>query len=289
MELTSLNAVKAWIFPAGNSSTDDDLLLTRLIAQVSGTVRNYLERPLLTRQTYVELRSGVGNQSMMLRNWPVVKVSSLIINNTTIPQAPAMKATSPGGSYSPSGSTAGWTLQTWDGSSSGIPQNLTLSGYCYEKGKNNVQITYDAGYALVSQPSTAPSSSPYKLAVQPAGGSWAQDDGVNYANGTALIPIAPNLSPTTGQYAAYSDGNGQGIYQFSAGDTGASILISYSYIPASLEQVAIDLIAERYSYRQRIGQKTQSMSGNVTASYDLSALPKWASLSLDGFKKFLPF
>ena len=145
MDLTSLQAVKDWL---AVTSTDDDELLQRLITQISGVTLNYLQRPALTRQTYTELRDGVGNQRMVIRNWPVIKISSLMVNGSNVPA----------GNYSPQ--QPGYMLATWDGTSAGLPQELTLLGYSYCRGKNNIQIVYDAGNAVESQPYTVPGAAP---------------------------------------------------------------------------------------------------------------------------------
>ena len=292
MELTTLGAVQNWLFPAGQSVNTDDQLLTRLIAQCSAAARNYMQRPLLTRQNYTELRSGVGNQVMMLRNWPVVKVNSLVINNTTIPAAPAMQAGTPGSTYSPSAQQSGWTLQTWDGTSAGLPQNLTVAGYCFQRGQNNVQINYDAGYCVTAQTLAVPAISPYAKTVTPLFGSWSQDDGVIYAaSGSALTAITSG-APAVGQYLVtpdYNNGSGTAQYVFKAGDANANLQLSYSYIPADVEQAVIELVGERYSYKQRIGQRSMSVGGQTTASYNLDAFPMWIQNMLDQYKKWLPF
>lgn len=279
MELTTLGAVQSWLFPGGQSVNTDDQLLTRLIAQCSAAARNYLQRPLLTRQTYAELRNGVGNQVMMLRNWPVVQVNSLKIDNVTIPAATVS-------------SPAGWTLQTWAGTDSGNPKNITLVGYYFTRGMNNVIINYDAGYCITDETLVVPSSTPYTKTITPTFGSWCQDDGVIYASsGSSLTPIT-NGTPTVGQYLVTPDfngGTGTAQYVFAAADASASLQINYSYIPAAIEQAVMELVGERYSYKQRIGQRSQSVGGQTTASYDLSAFPKWIAATLDVYQKSIPF
>ena len=39
-----------------------------------------------------------------------------------------------------------------------------------------------------------------------------------------------------------------------------------------IEQACIEIVAERYRYRSRIGQVSQSLGGQETASYKLDAL-----------------
>lgn len=280
MELTTLGAVKNWMFTQASGATapnTDDQLLTRLIAQCSGAVRNYIERPILTRTTWAELRNGAGNQIMMLRNWPVLKINSLTIDGATINAAT-------------SSTGAGYTLQTWDGSSAGIPQNLSLVGYCFTRAQNNVAINYDAGYCVTNEAHNVPTN--YSIKLTPAYGMWCEDDGITDANTGATLTAITSGTPTTGQYLITPDlagGSGAATYLFAAADVGRAVLFNYSFVPAALEEAVIELVAERYSYRQRIGQKSMSVGGQTTAAYNLNAFPDWIAKNLDQYKKFLPF
>jgi len=270
MDLTTLDVVKDWL---SITSGDDDALLNRLITQVSGAALNYLQRPSLTRATYTELRDGVNNQRMVLRNWPVVTLTSLSINGTNIP--PASSVMSPG-----------YTLATWDGTSSGIPQELTLRGYTYCRGSSNVQIIYDAGYALLNQSFTIPSGA--AITTQCVLGTWAQDDGIKTTTGISFTAVAQNISPAQGQYNVVPGLDGAATYTFNAADIGTSLLISYSFIPATLENGVIEWVGERYRYKQRIGQRSKSVGGTETTSYNLAGMPDYIQQMLDGYKKFLP-
>lgn len=270
MALTTLNNVKAWL---NVNTTTDDLLLTRLINQVSGATLNYLARPSISQQTYTELRAGVGNNRLVLRNWPVISITSLTVGSQTIPVATSLTSN-------------GYTLATWDGTSAGLPQEITLRGYQFYRGRSNIQIVYQAGYVVQNEPQTVPATMPYSLSVNAPYGSWAQDDGVTYSNGTPLTAVAS--SPTVGQYTVSADGVGNAIYTFSSSDAGQSVLITYSFTPADLEQAVVEWIAERYKYKDRIGQTTRGLGGNETAAYSLKGVPDYVGIVFDGFKKFLP-
>ena len=270
MALTTLNNVKAWL---NVNTTTDDLLLTRLINQISGATLNYLARPSITQQTYTELRDGVGNYRLVLRNWPVISITSLTVGSQTIPAATTL-------------TSSGYTLATWDGTSAGLPQEITLRGYQFSRGRGNIQIVYTAGYVVQSESQTVPSNSPYALNVNAPYGSWSQDGGVIYANGTPFTAVTS--SPTIGQYTVASDGAGNAAYTFSSGDSGASILISYSFTPADLEQAVMEWIGERYRYKDRIGQTTRGLGGQETAGYSLKGIPDYIKVVFDGYAKFLP-
>jgi hypothetical protein len=265
MALTSLTNVKSWL---GVTLTTDDTLLTNLINQISLAISNYLQRPNLSRSTYTELRSGVGNSSMMLRNWPVVSVTSVAAGQTTISASSGL-------------GLSGYTLSTWDGTGAGTPQSITLNGYRFTRGQNNIQIVYEAGYCIEDEAQTVPASVSYTITPTQPYGNFVQDDGVTLANGTALTKVTG--SPATGQYSVSSTG----VYTFNSAQASAAVLISYSYTPAPIEEACIEWVGERYRYKQRIGQTSQSVGGQETAAYSLK-MPEHIQIMLKPYKKELP-
>src|SRR5205085_10787744 len=83
-DLCTLAHVKAWL---GRSDSNSDALLTALITRTSRQLLSYLRRATILLHTVSEIRDGTGSQSLMLREWPVLSVSSLTIGAQTI--APA--------------------------------------------------------------------------------------------------------------------------------------------------------------------------------------------------------
>lgn len=264
--LASLDSVKAWL---GSTTTNDDLLLTRLIGQVSRFIANYLQRPTLFRQEYVETYDGTGSARLMLRNWPVLSVESLAIGVLTVSAAQA-----PG--------HAGYSMEAWNGLPPGRPQTLTLNGYRFSTGLDNVAVTYAAGYAVDGEAHTVPSGDPYSIGVDAPHGPWAVDEGVSYADGTALTRVTAN--PSTGQYSI----DGRGNYAFAAADAGSEVLISYSFVPADLEQACIELVAERYRYKDRIGESSKTIGGQVTAAFSLKDMPDYVRELLQPYMSVVP-
>ncbi len=92
-----------------------------------------------------------------------------------------------------------------------------------------------------------------------------------------------------GQYAvAEVAATGIATYTFAAADQGLGVLLNYSYVPAEIEQAAIEWISERYRYKQRIGQVSQSLGGQETSSYSLKDMPDFIKLILQPYKKVVP-
>ena len=117
--LTTLANVNAWL---GNTTTDDNALLTRLIASASRGIHAYLQkRPNLFQHTYSEVYDGPGRQRQMLRQWPVLSIRSLAVGTQTITASAAY-------------GQVGYALEPWDGYPPGSPQALNLFGYAFYRG-----------------------------------------------------------------------------------------------------------------------------------------------------------
>jgi len=270
--LTSLTAAKAW---ANVTTSNDDLLLTRLIGSASRFILTYLQRPTLFQWSPSDVYDGVGNNRQLLRHWPVLSVTSVSIDYQTIQQYQVPQQPSP--YYTQYG--CGWVLEPWDGYPPGRPQAVDLRGFHYHRGKSNVQIVYTAGFVIQNEAQTVPTGSgPYTVAVNAPNGNWAVDQGVTYANGTAMVSVASN--PAQGQYSV-----GCGTYTFNSADAGQGVLISYSYTPSDIEDACITLVGERYSYKSRIGTVSKSLGGNETVSFSQKDMPDYLRTTLQPYRR----
>lgn len=263
-QLTSLSNAKNW---ATVGTTNDDALLTRLIASASSFILSYLQRPTLFQNVFNDVYDGVGQRGQMLRNYPVLSVSSVQVDGVTIPAATSATA-------------CGYVLDTWDGFPPGRPQELSLRGYGFGRGRQNIAVTYTSGFVIQNEAQTVPGSE-YQITPKAPNGNWAVDQGVTYANGTALTPVSS--APATGQYIAPTAANA--FYQFAAGDANAAVLISYSYVPADIEQACCGIVAEQYSYKGRIGQVSKSLGGQETMSYSQKNMPDFITTLLQPYKR----
>jgi hypothetical protein len=265
-QLTTLANVKAW---AGVTTSNDDTLLTRLVGSASRFILSFLQRPSLFQCAFSDVYDGVGNRVQILRHWPVLSISSLTIGIQIISAAP-----SPSTGYG-----CGYVLDPWDGFPPGRPQALTLRGYDFYRGLSNVQVTYTAGFAVQNEAQTIPGT-PFQVAVNAPNGNWAVDQGVTYANGTLLTPVSAN--PAQGQYSVAA-----GVYTFAAADSGQGVLISYSYIPSDIEDACIQLVGERYKYKDRIGQMSKTLGGQETVSFSQKSMPDFVREQLQPYKRVI--
>jgi len=240
-DLTTLSDVKAWL---GRTDTNSDALLASLITRASRQIYSYLQRPLLLPHAVSDSREG--GRVLVLKEWPVLAIASVTIDGIAIPEA--------------SSSTSGWSLDAWNGVPPGRQQSVSLRDHA----RGAVRVSYEAGYQITAEPQIVSGGG---ATVAAPFGAWAADAGVAYASGARLTQVA--AMPAIGQYAL---GATAGQYVFNAGDDGAALLISYGFVPSDLADACIELVCERYKYSQRIGEKTHSLGGNETVSFDATRL-----------------
>jgi hypothetical protein len=277
-DLTTLAAVKAWL---SITNTNSDALLIPLITAASRLLYGYMGRGAILPQQWTERSDGIGypQNRIYLRQYPVTSIASLVINNVAIPASPAPAAGS-------TASASGFLLQPWDGTPPGGIQALDLFAHSIPRGRQNIVVTYVAGYQAVGEAQVVPvNPGPYTIVAasilaQPYG-AFTSDQGVAYANGTALTKVIG--VPTIGQYAFAS-----GTYTFAAADQGAAILVSYGFIPQDLAQACIELVAERYKYKDRIGEKSKSLGGQESVSFDLKSITDATKLIIQPYRRVVP-
>jgi hypothetical protein len=288
--LTCLAHVRSWV---NSQSSTDDALLNRLIAEASRTIMNYLQRADTGLTTITEIISGRGERRIQLRSWPVIEVSSLSINGINVPAS-----TGP--------TVCGYFLEPDYGSVAGSPQNLGIvgggavfgdsGGYAsfgpgygtsrgpFARGVGNIAVGYSFGYCIQNEALVVPGT-PFQSVPYAPYGPWSGDNGVPYAGGAPLTPVTG--SPSQGHYVPPTLAGESPVpyYQFSAADAGASVQLNYNYVPADVEQACIEVVAERYRYRSRIGQISQSIGGQETAAYLVKdGLTAAIKLRLDPYK-----
>ena len=256
-DLVTLAMLKAWLnIPAASA---DDAALGVLITQISRKMITQTNRNSLVPKAFTETLDGSGKTALMLRNYPVTSLTSLAVDGVSIPLAPSVTSN-------------GYVLEQPDQEPPGQRQTLSLRGSCFNRGVQNVSISYVAGYQVAAEAAVAAAT---VVAQQPYG-HWVSDLGVkNAATGAALTKVATGTAPLSGQYALTDQTKTQGGYVFAAGDAGLAVLLSYGFVPADLAQAAMEWAAERYKYRDRIGMQSKSLGGQETTSFAISDTPKF--------------
>lgn len=273
-DLVSLTTTKSWL---GITGAQDDQLLSTLITQISRAVYNVINRDIILPRTQTDYFNGNCKQQIHLRDWPVNTVNWVVVDSTTIP---------PGGLPSPGVPAAnGWVLEPGDVAPPGNMQRVYLQGYYFNKGSLNVGVNYDVGYKITDDPYTIPATSTgsYEINVSHPYGTWGCDVGVKYASSKLPLTATTSETPAVGQYCSTDFGQ----YVFNASDAGLGVLISYGYIPASLEQTALMWIADQYRQKDRIGMQSKSLGGQETMSYIVKSMPDFVKDSLRNFTRIV--
>jgi len=124
-DLTTLADVKAWL-QTGQAAfpPTDDALLTGLVTAASQYIQTWLNRQ-ISFANYLETRDGTGGHRLQFACFPVSTVQSLTIDGCVVPPAASSMA-------------AGYTFS---------PTQLSVRGYRFSCGAQNVVVAYTAGYS----------------------------------------------------------------------------------------------------------------------------------------------
>ena len=247
--------------------TSDDALLARLITDVSGAITAYLGRPSLTPRSYMERLDGNDKTRLFLRHYPVLQMISLLVESAIIPAAVRRKRHRRAAICSSHG---------MDCRRAGRRHSMCFASIIARAGRTSWPIIPLVMRSRAKPPACS-ATGLYNVSAEAPFGPWASDAGVTYANGNSLIVVATN--PAAGEYAVSG-----GVYSFAAADAGASLLISYGFIPAAINNACIEWVAERYRYRTRVGQSSQTVSGQMTSAYSLKDMPDFIRASLDPYR-----
>ena len=115
MDYTDIASVRSYLNING---TKDDTLLEMLISQSTEFIRSILSREVMTSQ-YVEIKDGNGADTIMVSNYPVTIVNSVMVDGQAV---------------------AGSLFDAY---------SVTLPSGYFTKGRKNVVIQYHAGLAAV--------------------------------------------------------------------------------------------------------------------------------------------
>lgn len=259
-------------------SNGNPALISGLITRSSRWVLSQINRSSIVPRKYIDVFDGSGNNQIVLPNWPVLSVDGFWVGGATVGQSTSLA--------NPYFANPGWTYAQWSGVPPGEPAVIGLSGSSFWRGSRNVQISYVAGYAVIDEPADIPTDPPYQVTPLQPYGIWATDEGVaGFTPGSAGIPL------TTGQYippAPDLTSNARTYYEFSPEDAGKTVLLTYGFVPADLEQVVLEMSIERSAYRTRPGIKSQMLAGQETISYADIGMSSFANSVLSAYTSVLP-
>lgn len=268
--LTTLARVKAWLGIQTDIATSDDQLRF-LIKAVSRFIYQYIDLPTVVVSQYSERRDGYGKTWIAPYIWPLLSVGSIQYGGSSI------TVQSTGNPLQ-----AGYTLNNPQYG----PTRITLHGWCLPYGKDQVLLNYTAGFQQVEDTIIIPVSNTDDPPVV-IGGTvvlsqlWAADGGVTYADGTPFTKVL--LTPAIGEYTVID-----GVYGFNLGDNGEEIIVTYSYVPADLEQAVIELIGTTFRDKDHIGVKSKTLGGQETVAYFQNQISPSMAMMLGPYRRVTP-
>jgi hypothetical protein len=294
IDLCTVAEVNDWI-GEGSDTIDNDIIqrtITNLSRKATDAVCH--RRFLSNVHTITNIRyDGGGRDTLIVRDYPIISVSSLTINGSSIPQSTdyiregftidqageqnTLRIISAGTNTMSPYNRWGWG----DGNDS-VPAQWEngARGLAFSRGIQNVGVTYDCGfYDEQDNESFAILSGTTSYTVTYAT-TFYQDLGVT---GFTLT----TGTPAEGEYAASN-----GVYTFNASDAGKTALISYTYgiIPYDLNEAMYVWVAENVSSRQWLGKKAQNigLSGSTGTSYTRLSIPEQTADVLEHYTRRFP-
>lgn len=121
-DLTTLAKAKQWL---GLEKGTEDALLSQLLTAASAFIQSKMNRSIMTAN-YTETRDGLGSDALMLANYPISAVSSLVINGQAVLPSPGF-------------GQAGYLFND---------TQIILATAVFSQGRRNVTVSYTAGFTI---------------------------------------------------------------------------------------------------------------------------------------------
>lgn len=248
--LTTLAAVKSYM---GITNTNQDTLITALIARATSLIQDFTGKKFPTVSNTAKLLDGTGTQTLVLPDFPVLDVSLLKLSAVTV-------------AASADGIAAGYVADE---------NSLTLVGQTFPMGKKNVTCTWNAGYrdseiAYIptgNTPTYAPTTS----------GTPVTAVGVTTVAGISYTQVGS--SPAAGQFSFAA-----GVFSFNSANAGVQVSMQYYYVPAAVEQACIEMVALKLKQRDNIGVQSRSLA-TETITYRDQDMTAAAKAMLQPYRK----
>ena len=256
INLSTVASVKQYL---GISSSGQDALISNLIPRESRLIEKWTGRTFQGTASYVNKRlNGGGSDKLMLPDTPILAVTSVAVGTSNYTQ-------------SPDGVQAGYMFDN--------ACLYLIGGDIFWRGRQNVSVTFTAGYVTSETDSVPTGNTPTVTPV--AGGRAVTDMGVVYAvSGANLVATQGNLS--AGQYSFNS-----GVYTFSAADSGNSVTMTYAYVPSEVEQACNEMVGLDLKQRDNLGINSKSLA-QETITYSDQGITKSVAAMLQDFRRMYP-
>lgn len=253
-DLTTLERAKAWLAPdQGVLTTQNDVMIARLVTSVSRLAMNCMGRDTLARTVRTETYRGGRTSVLVLRTWPVISVGSVALAPITTPLAAGDYSLEP---IRPAGGSQRLYL--------GNGRTFMASGPA------GVGITYTTGFVTTERLTADDDASAPKVSTSMC---WLADEGVTTPDGTPITPYTV----------------ADGLYTLPAAQAGQDVLVTYSYVPPDIEQAVISEVGMTVRSRAHIGESSKALpGGGGTQSYLPVALSDLTKLALQNYARVVP-
>lgn len=267
--LTTLAAVKEWLgIPADQTQSDTGLV--RVINAASQFIIGYLNRDGFSPRSYTENFRGTGKASQLLRNWPVLSVSSVDVGSSTF-SASTFNGAQPG---------SGWVLS--DPRMSNQSVELFGSSFWY---RMPARIVYEAGYRNAEAVTvTAADSQPVTTVPWvPQQGQWVA--GISVKEGDLVYTQVTSAAdiPTHSYYI-----DDWGTYTFSVDDVDAELVVTYGFVPWDVSFAVTEIIGEWYRRKEHIGVLSKTLGGQETVTFSNADISNVAASALNQYRNVVP-
>lgn len=259
MNLTTVAAVKQYLTI---TNTNQDAVIAALIPRESALVEQWCGRRFDAVTHSGKRLNGSGTTRLVLSDQPILTVSALSINNTTIPA-------------SPDGVQAGFvfddTCVYLVGGVSGIKW-----GDRFPMGYQNVTCSWTAGYQT-EETAFVPTGNTPTITPTTGGTALTVVSVVDDTTGLTLTQVGNG--PASGEYSFSA-----GVFTFNSAQYNHSVTMSYNYIPAAVEQAVIEMVGLDLQQRSNIGINSKTLGGE-TVAYEKKGITDSARELLQPYKR----
>lgn len=270
------------------SQYTEDLMLPTMISAASQFFLTLTSLPYIALTSFTERRNGTGTSRMTTKNRPLQTISSVVVDNFTLPVSP--DGVQPGYYFNPGESviylTGGFSYHNR------LFAAIGFTGWPgrFSKGFGNVFITGTAGYPNV--PASVTAAVP--AAIPPAVVSFYSNPlfvTLVVAAGATVINLNTNLPfvqvssgiPLNGEFVLNPDA----VFVFNHNDAGTPIQINYSAIgiPFDIQQAVYEMVGWAYKERDRIGMTSQRFADNLSNSFSKTPFSDRAKLTIQRYTR----
>lgn len=261
--LITLEALKKFL---GIDTDSSDQLLMLVLNAASQFALNYMNRDSMGAREYTENFRGNGKDTTLLRNWPVLSVTSVGIAGSFIPASVIGTAGLPGSGYTISDPRS-------------APQSINLYGHHFYY-RAPSQVVYRAGYEATQSFVLVVADSKIEVTTS-VGGQWIYDVGVTI---DGVVATKVDATPAAGEYSVSE----WGVYTFNVADAGKTAVITFAYAPYDISLGVLEMAGEWWKRRDRLGVLSKNLGGQEAVTFSTAEMSDAVRAYLQPYRNVIP-